>query len=88
MQTETDHGYLTAGQAANYAGVSIKTVFRWERRGVLRCHRRGRIVRFRREWIDDCLRGGPERPATAALTARRLSLEEVERQLSERGFKV
>lgn len=33
------HSWLTVKQAAEYAGVSVSTILRWEKRGHIKAHR-------------------------------------------------
>jgi excisionase family DNA binding protein len=46
---------LTDKQAADYAGVSARTIRRWRRTGELPFYRKGRTVRIRRSDLDKYL---------------------------------
>jgi len=44
---ERDGGLLTREQVADFVGVSVKTIARWDRKGWLPSIRIGRLVRYK-----------------------------------------
>jgi excisionase family DNA binding protein len=48
-----DDPWLTVRQAADYAGVCEKTIRRAYVARHIQCTRVGRVVRFRRAWVDE-----------------------------------
>lgn len=59
--TNTPERWLTRRDAAEHARLSEATIGREARRGRLRCVKVGgrRVLRFRREWIDEWLARDP-----------------------------
>ena len=48
--------WMTKQQAAEYAGVSVKTIERWIREGRLQVARpSATLVRIRPEWVDEAI---------------------------------
>lgn len=49
---------MTAAEAASYAQVNVRTIYRKACSGDLKCYRLGRAVRFKQEDIDEAMTGG------------------------------
>lgn len=47
-------GWLTPQETAEYAKVTKHTLRNWRKNG-LKCETRGRVVRYRGEWVDEYL---------------------------------
>jgi excisionase family DNA binding protein len=49
--------YMTPQEAADYLRLDVQTVYKRATAGTIPCHRRGRLIRFRRSELDAWLRG-------------------------------
>ena len=62
--------FLTPDDAARYICMSPQSLRRAVRRGDLRCARLGRLIRYRRSWLDNW--ADTQAPATADVPPERL----------------
>ena len=52
--------WLTVEEAADYLQVSVPTVYRWMREGVLPRHKVGKVARIKKEDLDSLMEEGRE----------------------------
>jgi len=56
--------WLTAKEVASYLKVSLATVYRWTKDGILKSYRAGRTSRYKKSEVDAAMKAGPsEEPA-------------------------
>jgi len=52
--------YMTPQEAAEYLRLELQTIYKRCAAGTIPCHRRGRLIRFRRSELDAWLQGGDD----------------------------
>lgn len=58
--------FLIPHDAANYLHLSVESLRRAAKRGEVRCARLGRLIRFRRSWLDAWAEAQAPGPAPSA----------------------